>query len=520
MKVLLVTGQMAKNAVESYAKQSQVETEVLALNVPVAAFLTPQKISEALKKVNLVGFDLILIPGLIRGDATVVLESVGVAAFKGPQYAADLPVVLEMLADMKLSTTVPADELLKEKMKQSALAKLAQVETNRKALLKKPGNLLVGSLAVGKSFPMRVLAEIVDAALLRDSEIQHLAQRYVAEGADLIDVGMVAGESRPGDAERAVVAAKAAVNVPVSIDSMDPAEINAAVSAGVDLILSVDAGNLAALNPLPDNVAVVVIPTNQREGTFSKDAEERVILLEKVIAKARSLGVNKVLGDIILDPSDVSGSFCAYRRFAERNPSVPIFVGISNITELIDADSIGVNALLAWLSSEVGATMLLASQKSDKVQGSVNEEAAASKMMFLAKMRGSVPKDLGIDLLQLKDKRNREEHYCLNLEKNARVLLAEDAEQQAVLDKKGCFKVFVDRENQCIVVAHFNSSNLTNPDFVVKGKTAETMYDKLLQAKLISSLSHAAYLGSELTKAEIALRIGKEYIQDKAMFTK
>jgi dihydropteroate synthase len=31
-------------------------------------------------------------------------------------------------------------------------------------------------------------------------------------------------------------------------------------------------------------------------------------------------------------------------------------------------------------------------------------------------------------------------------------------------------------------------------------------------------LDHAAYLGSELAKAEIALRTGKEYIQDKLMF--
>jgi len=41
---------MAKESVECYAKQSQMETQVLALKVPVAAFLTPQIISDALKK--------------------------------------------------------------------------------------------------------------------------------------------------------------------------------------------------------------------------------------------------------------------------------------------------------------------------------------------------------------------------------------------------------------------------------------------------------------------------------------
>ena len=72
--------------------------------------------------------------------------------------------------------------------------------------------------------------------------------------------------------------------------------------------------------------------------------------------------------------------------------------------------------------------MLLATEKSDKAKGTIREEATAAKMMFLAKKRGSVPKDLGLDLLLLKDKRNREEKYdkrlraknpvfCLELEK-------------------------------------------------------------------------------------------------------
>ncbi len=53
MKVLLVTSQLEKDAVEGYAKESHVETDVLALNVAVAAFLTPKTIIEALKKIRL-----------------------------------------------------------------------------------------------------------------------------------------------------------------------------------------------------------------------------------------------------------------------------------------------------------------------------------------------------------------------------------------------------------------------------------------------------------------------------------
>lgn len=518
MKVLLITGVMAKETVERYAKESHVQTEVLALRVPVAAFLTPQMIVEALKSFRIKKFDLILVPGLMRGDSNFISKTLDIPTFKGPRYDADLPLILDSLGEIKLSTITPADDLLREKLQQKALNEIAKIEANREALLKKPGNILVGDLPVGKDFPMRVLGEIVDASLLSDEEIQRLAQRYVDEGADLVDLGMVAGDSRPYDARRVVAAAKAAVKVPVSIDSLDPDEIRAAVSSGVDLVLSMDEGNTKAITPLPSNVAVVIIPTNQREGYFPRKTTERVRLLEGLIAEAKSLGVEKIFGDLILDPMDTLGSFFAYHQFAERNPTVPLFVGISNVTELIDADSIGVNALLAKLSSEVGASMLLATQKSDKAQGSIREETIAAKMMFLSRLRGSVPKDLGVDLLVLKDKRNREETYKTTVEKGHRVLVVNNSEKLTELDKQGLFRIYVDRTEKYIVVAHFTSTTSVTPNFTVKGKTAYSIYGQIVDLGLVSRLDHAAYIGSELAKAEIALKTGKEYIQDQPMF--
>jgi dihydropteroate synthase-like protein len=520
LKVLLITGLMAKENVERCSKESHVQTKVMALKVPVAAFLTLKLIIEALKSVNLKQYDLVLVPGLIRGDTKVISNEIGVPTFKGPIYCADLPAVLDSLCDVKLSTIIPSDELLREKLRDKALAELVKVEANRDALLKKPGNILIGNLPVGKDFPMRVIGEIVDAALLSDEEIGHLSKRYVADGADLVDLGMIAGESRPKDARRVIAAARKAVKVPVSIDSLDPNEIEAAVSAGADLILSLDEGNIKAIGPLPSNIAVVVIPTNQREGYFPKKTEERVRLLEGIIAEVKSLGIKKILGDLILDPMDVSGSFFAFHQFTQRNPEVPLFVGVSNVTELIDADSVGVNALLARLSSEVGASMLLATQKSDKAQGSIKEEATAAKMMFLAKHRGSVPKNLGIDLLILKDKRKHEETYTSKVEKTNRVLVASGTKKPAELDEQGGFRVFVDRAMQNIVVTHFVSTISEKSDLTVIGKTADVIYSKIIELGLVSFLDHAAYLGGELAKAEIALRTGKEYIQDQPMFKK
>ncbi len=519
MKVLLITGALAEYTVKQYAKESSVNTETLALKIPVAALLTPKTIAKALKDVDVKSFDVILVPGLVRGDTSMITKSFGVATFKGPRYAADLPTVLDSLGEVKLSTVVPACDLLREKLQKKALQEIEKAEQNREELLKKPGSMLIGNLAVGRDFPMRVLAEIVDAPLMDKETIQRLAKHFVKVGADIIDVGMAAGESRPSDAKRIVSFVKQVVDVPVSIDSLDPAEIREAVHAGADLVLSADAGNIEAIASFVSNVAVVVIPTNQRQGYFPKKAKERVQFLEQIIQQAKKLGVARCIADLILDPSDVLESFIAFREFADRNPNVPLFVGVSNVTELMDADSVGVNALLARLSSEVGANILLATEKSDKARGTVGEEVAAAKMMFLAKKRCSVPKDLGVDLLLFKDKRNREELYDKAFEKNVQVIAAEKPDLTE-LDARGSFTIMVDRINEYVVALHYSLAKMENPDKIIKGKTADVVYSKIIELGLVSREDHVAYLGSELAKAEIALRTGKEYIQDKAMFTK
>ena len=501
-----------------YAQQSSVETEVLALPVQVAALLKMSNIAKELQKRGISGVDVILVPGLIRGDTSVIADATGIPTFKGPRYAADLPTVLDSLSKIELSTVTPACDLLREELQRKALQELERVEKNWETLLQNPGNMAIKELAFGKDFPMRVMAEIVDAPLMTSDEIQRLAKRYVKLGASIIDVGMIAGESRPDDARRAVEAVKSAVSVPVSIDTFDPAEVREAVSAGADLILSVDAGNVEEVASFASEVTVVAIPTNQREGYFPKEVNDRVKFLEEIIGKARKLGITRILADLIVEPSNVLRSFVAFRAFAERNPYVPMFLGASNFTELIDADSVGINALLASLSSEVGTSIVLATEKSPKAKGTGRELVTASKMMFLAKKRGSVPKDLGLDLLVLKDKRLRGEPYDREIEAETPVISATPKLELEVLDEKGLFKIAVDHNRGTIVAVHIPCSQQDKPNVIIKGKTAENIFSKIEEMKLITRLDHAAYLGRELAKAEIALKTGKEYIQDSQLF--
>ena len=88
------------------------------------------------------------------------------------------------------------------------------------------------------------------------------------------------------------------------------------------------------------------------------------------------------------------------------------------------------------------------------------------------------------------------------------------------MDPKGYFLIRVDRENNLIRVAYCIFSKLGNDpmhDMIaeVTGKTAIEIVNTLVNQQYISSLQHAADMGIELHKAEIALKYNYNYIQDK-----
>ena len=210
-------------------------------------------------------------------------------------------------------------------------------------------------------------------------------------------------------------------------------------------------------------------------------------------------------------------SYVAYRDFAHRNPDVPLMVGIANVVELFDADSVGLNALLARLSSEVTASILLVTEKSPKAKGSVKEAAVAAKMMYLAKKRNSVPQDLGLDLLILKQKNNCEE-FNVDLYEDCEVVTANAALEQFVADPCGVFHVVVDHQSGVLVVLHYASVDGGKPLHVLRGRCADAVLGEVLRLGLVSQLEHSAYLGRELAKAEVALRLGRSYVQDAELF--
>jgi dihydropteroate synthase-like protein len=380
--------------------------------------------------------------------------------------------------------------------------------------------MLIGSLPVGRDFPIRVVAEIDDAPLLSDTQIAERARYYISSGADIIDIGMIVGAGREEDARRAVRAAKGVVNAPVSIDTIDPLEARAGVEAGVDLVLSVDGGNVEAMAEFATEVAVVVIPTNHATGYFPKDPDERVETIKRNLRTANDLGFHRILADLILDPIGSPGfvkSIVGFYKFRIDEPELPLFCGVANVLELLDADTPGVNALTAGAATELGINLLLATEVSDKCRGCVKELSIASNMMYLARKRGSIPKDLGIDLLILKDKMFLEEPYNPIYVEGTK-LVRTFAKEESRTDLKGCFKIMIDRKLGKVVMIHYPMRQ-RSPDYVIRGNDAQEIYHAVAKSNLVSDLTHSAYLGYELGKAEIALRTGKGYVQDLDLFT-
>ena len=88
------------------------------------------------------------------------------------------------------------------------------------------------------------------------------------------------------------------------------------------------------------------------------------------------------------------------------------------------------------------------------------------------------------------------------------------------MDPKGYFLIAVDKNKKIIRVGYCIFTRLGNSpinDMVaeVTGKTAIEIVNTLIREKFISTLQHAADMGIELQKAEMSLKYGFKYIQDK-----
>jgi dihydropteroate synthase len=143
--------------------------------------------------------------------------------------------------------------------------------------------------------------------------------------------------------------------------------------------------------------------------------------------------------------------------------------------------------------------VIFTSEHSDKTQGSVGEMRRAVEMMALMGDR-PYPKDLGLDLLVIKEKRRRREPPLAY----RRSIPAMPAPSEITYDPRGNFRIGIEG---CEIVAVLGGK-------AVRGRCWTDVFATLLNNGDVSLLDHAAYLGAELCKAELAIRFGRSFEQD------
>lgn len=326
---------------------------------------------------------------------------------------------------------------------------------------------------------LTILAEINDVHRLSDEEILAAAQRYRLSGADVIDLGC-SGEHPLKDAGR-IVRLLRERGFRVSIDTFNEDEALQADEAGAEFLLSLDSETMRLAGRL--RAVPVVIP----------DHGQGLPSLLRNIEAARTRGVSRLIADPVLDPIHF-GFAASLRRYCEARDALPdteMLMGVGNLTELTEADATGVNALLLGVMSELSIGYALTTEVIPWARGAVRELDCGRRMMHYARTRGLAPKGFDARLVTTRD-------VALTHPTEADL-----REMQARLTDRN-FRIEIDGE----AIFVFNS------EIFVKGADIRAIFPKL---NVGDDAAHAFYLGRELMKADLALRLGKKYIQGEPL---
>jgi dihydropteroate synthase-like protein len=329
---------------------------------------------------------------------------------------------------------------------------------------------------------IEIIAEINHAPRLALADILAEAQRLAADGADVIDVGCDPGDAWQGVGE--CVGALREAGHRVSIDSLNVREIELAVKAGAELVLSVNAGNRHAA---PDwGCEVVAIP----------DDIPTLGGLDATVEQLSAAGVPLRI-DAVLEPigCGFAASLGRYLEVRRRYGDVEMLMGIGNLTELTDADSAAVNVLLLGFCQESGVRSVLTTQVINWARSSVRECDLARRLVHYAWRHRVPPKHLEPRLVMLRDARLPERSD-------------EELERLAAEIRDHNYRVFAERGRLELISAGLRLSD-TDPF---------RLFEQLLATEPANvGPAHAFYLGYELAKATTALALGKEYRQDESL---
>jgi len=431
--IVFLTGRLAEASLARVLggiTEAPFSWEVREIGLQVAALMTGEMIQRRVAAP--VQADRIIVPGRCRGDLEALTRHYGIPVERGPEELKDLPRYFNRAAQ-------PID--------------LTEYET-------------------------AIFAEIVDAPHLTVAQIVERARTLSSDGADVIDLGCLP-ETRFDHLAESVQALKAA-GFKVSVDSIAPDELLRGGRAGADYLLSLNLDTLW----VADEVAAtpVLIPRVPADEASLFEA------VEVMLRRGRPF-----LADSILDPIPfgLTASIVRYHRLRERFPDAPIMMGVGNLTELTEADTSGINALLFGIAAELNVAAVLTTQVSAHARRAVREADWARRIMHAAARHQTLPKGMSDALMTVHAKHPFPD-------------TPQEIEQVAAQVRDPNFRVQVSARGLHV----YNRDGL---------RTGQGAFELWPQLQLEHDANHAFYMGVELAHAEIAWRLGKRYVQDQPL---
>jgi dihydropteroate synthase-like protein len=437
--IVFLTGRLAQPSLQQVlesiapvAKKTPFTWEIREIGLQVAGLMTADMIRRRVAHPLSEGTSRMIVPGRCRGDLDALTHHYGVKVERGPDEVKDLPQFFG---------------------REARHVDLSRYETE-------------------------IFAEIVDAPRLSLDDIAIRANEYKRQGADVIDIGCLP-ETAFAHLEDAVSMLKEQ-GYRVSVDSMLTDELLRGGRAGADYVMSLNADTLWVADEIP---ATPVLVPREPGNVASLDTA-----IEAMLERKRAF-----LADPILDPIPfgLATSIARYVSLRERYPDVPIMMGVGNVTELTEADTTGINAVLFGMAAELRIAAVLTTSVSLHARRAIREADVARRVMHAARETQSLPKGICADLSALHSKRP----------------FPYDAHEIAA------FAAAVRDPNYRVQIAS-NGIHIYNRDGHHVAIDPFALYPSL---KVESDSGHAFYLGVQLARAEIAWQLGKRFDQDEAL---
>jgi dihydropteroate synthase-like protein len=430
--ILFLTGHLARPRLEAVlsAMDTGFDWKILDIGVKVAALMTEEIIMRRLPKP--VEADKIMLPGRCRADLDRLSERFGVPFLRGPDELKDIP--------LYFGRARKAFDMTK--------------------------------------YDIQIFAEIVDASALPVEAILKRAEGYARRGANVIDLGCLPDTPFPHLEE--TIRALREKGYKTSVDSADAGELLRGGRAGADFLLSLNEETLH----IADQVASTPVLIPKDHG----DLASLYRAMDALDAKGR-----KYLVDPVLDPINF-GFMPSLERYAQvkrERPDAEMLMGTGNLTELTDADTTGITAILLGIASELHIRNVLVVQVSPHTRRTVEEHDLARRIMYASREEHDLPKDYADGLLGLHSRRPFPQS-------------PEEIAQAAAEVRDRNFRIEIAEDG----------IHIFNRDGHHVAQDAFALFDKLGVEK---DGPHAFYLGAELARAEIAFRLAKRYAQDEPL---